>query len=480
MKNRGKETLIYFIGTIMLSILNFIISILYGNMFTTNDFGVYSLVYSSYALISQLLIGWVSQSIIRFYKKNNDKTLKSSIYTFHIIASFLLIILFNIIIIFAGFKGEEKILYILFTITYFFESFILITNTLLRSENNSKQYSKNVVLNGFLKIISLLVLYYIFGFTTVIIIVISLLLSEIIQTLYLTYKYKLYNYISFKSIDKTLLIEMFKYGYPLIGVSITSWVLNVSDRFIIKLFYNNSEVGIYSYSYTIANSIIMLVIQFIMLGAYPNIINTWENNGKKETIDLIKNYLNVYLLIVVPMCIGFVALGSEFFRIVINKTYYSGYITFIITAIGIALLGLSQYTNKIFELHKKTKTILWLNIMAAVINIILNFIFIPIYGPYFGAVTTGVSFIIYIIISALLGKKYLKLEIDIKKTSIITISSIIMFLVICIYKSVIGVNSIYSFGVIVLLGIMIYFYIILKFDVINIKELWRIFKNDKK
>ena len=180
------------------------------------------------------------------------------------------------------------------------------------------------------------------------------------------------------------------------------------------------------------------------------------------------------------MCFGFVALGSEFFRIVINETYYSGYITFIITAIGIALLGLSQYTNKIFELHKKTKTILWLNIMAAVINIILNFIFIPIYGPYFGAVTTGVSFIIYIIISALLGKKYLKLEIDIKKTSIITISSIIMFLVICIYKSVIGVNSIYSFGVIVLLGIMIYFYIILKFDVINIKELWRIFKNDKK
>ena len=476
MKSKGKETLIYFIGTVLLSILNFIISILYGNMFSSNDFGVYSLSFSTYTLISQLLIGWVSQSIIRFYKEKDNKKLANSIYTFHIIASFILILIFNLIIFLSNLDYDLKLLYVIFTIIYFFESFILITNTILRSKNDSKQYSKNVVLNGFLKIFSLLILYYIVGIKVVTVIAISLLVSEVIQTIYLTYKYKLHNYISIKMTDVKLLLEMFKYGYPLIGVSITSWILNVSDRYIIRIFYSNSEVGIYSYSYTIANSIIMLVMQFIMLGAYPNIINTWETKGKKDTIDLIKRYLNVYLFIIIPMCLGFVVLGKDFFRLVINKNYFDGYLIFIITSIGIALLGFSQYTNKIWELMKKTKAILALNVMAAAINIILNFIFIPIYGSYFGAVTTGVSFVIYILVSLLLGRKYIKLELDIEKFLKILISSGLMVAFILISKCLINISNIYIFGFVVFIAVIVYIISIFALDVININELKSIFK----
>ena len=477
MKNKGKETLIYFIGTILLSILNFVISILYGNMFSTNDFGIYSLAFSTYTLISQLLIGWYEKSIIRFYNnKKDNESLVSSVYSFHIITSILLILLFNLIIVFSPIGNTEKYLYTIFSITYFFESFLLITNTILRSKNNSKQYSKNVVLNGFLKIISLLLLYYVLGIKIVLIIAISLLITEIIQSIYLTIKYKIHKNISLKNIDYKLLKEMFKYGYPLIGVSLTSWILNVSDRYIVRLFYSNSEVGIYSYSYTIANSIIMLVIQFIMLGAYPNIVNTWENKGKKDTVELIKKYLNVYSLIIIPLCFGFIFLGKEFFKLVINEAYYDGYIIFIITSIGIALLGFSQYTNKVWELLKKTHTILILNIMAAVINIILNFIFIPIYGSYFGAITTVISFIIYIIISLLLGRKYIKLEIDTEKSLKIIISSLIMVITILIAKHIFAIDSILKFGILVFLAIIIYFIAIMCLKTFDIADLKKIIK----
>lgn len=476
MKNKGKETIIYFIGTIILSVLNFIISILYGNMFSTNDFGMYSLTFSTYTLISQLLIGWVSQSIIRFYNKNDNNKLVNSIYTFHIIASSILILLFNLIIVFSNINILEKFLYSIFSIAFFFESYLLITNTILRSKSDSKQYSKNVVFNGFLKIITLLILYYVFGIKIVSVIALSLLISEIIQSVHLTIKYKLYNYITLKRIDYKLLKEMFKYGYPLIGVSITSWILNVSDRYIIKLFYTNSEVGVYSYSYTIANSIIMLVIQFIMLGAYPNIVSTWENKGKKDTIELIKKYLNIYLLIIIPMCFGFITLGKDFFNLIINKSYYDGYLIFIITSIGIALLGFSQYTNKIWELLKKTKTILILNLFAALLNIILNLIFIPIYGSYFGAVTTAISFVIYIIISLILGKKHMKLEIDIEKLFKILIASFIMVIVIMIAKYLLIIDSIAKFLLAVISSIIIYFIAVFGLKIIDFNEVKNMIK----
>ena len=60
-----KETGMYLIGTVMVSILGFILSILYSKMFNPYDYGIYSLVYSTYSLITNIYGGWISLSMIR-------------------------------------------------------------------------------------------------------------------------------------------------------------------------------------------------------------------------------------------------------------------------------------------------------------------------------------------------------------------------------------------------------------------------------
>ena len=66
MFEKVKETGIYFIGTIGVAILSFVISLLYSNMFTTADYGLYNLIAALYSLLYQLFTGWMTHSILRY------------------------------------------------------------------------------------------------------------------------------------------------------------------------------------------------------------------------------------------------------------------------------------------------------------------------------------------------------------------------------------------------------------------------------
>ena len=73
-------------------------------MFLPNDYGIYSIVFSLYSLISQLFVGWISQAILRFYNKDNEKELMGTLYLMHSIFSFFEISLLPFFLIFCLFS----------------------------------------------------------------------------------------------------------------------------------------------------------------------------------------------------------------------------------------------------------------------------------------------------------------------------------------------------------------------------------------
>ena len=472
---RSKETLIYLIGTIIVSVLGFILSVLYSSMFTPSDYGKYSLILSLYSLFSQFFFGWIPLSFIRNYmlysKNNKSDKLISSLMILHLLFSTIFCLLINTLCVFTKIDKFYKILVFIFSLIYYFENQILLINSLMRVSGKSKEYSKNTTINSFLKIIFVILLFYIFKFKSVLIISLSLLISEFIQFVYLMFKNKLFYMFSFDKFEFKIIKEMIKYGYPLIGISITCWILNVSDRYIIQLFNSAADVGIYSYSYNLSNSIFNMLMQFIMLGAFPNIVKAWEKSGKNSAELVIKDYLNLFFLIVLPACAGVIALSNQFFTIFTNESYVNGYSVFLITSIGISILGFSQYTNKVWELTKRTKTLFVLNVVTAILNIIFNFICIPVFGYQAAAFTTTVCYLIYVVISLILSRKIMKLKIDYNQFFKILCSTLIMFLFLVMLKKTILIDNILMFLVSVVGAIIIYIICVFLFKIINFKDI---------
>ena len=475
-----KETGIYFLGTILVSILGFILSILYSKMFTPYDYGVYSLVYSTYSLITSLYSGWLAVSMIRnaekYIKAKKENVFFGSFYQLQLIMWIIFLLAGNIVNIFLPVENNFKIMLFLFTLVYFFEYAILLTNTILRVKQNAKQYNKNTIINNLLKIFLLLFSYYILKIKNIPVIVITLLISELIQYIYLFNKVGLKKYYRKNLLDRNIIKKMFLYGFPLIGVSVTNWILNTSDRYIIRLFYTSSEVGLYSYAYSLGNSLFSLLMQFIMLGAYPNIVKAWENDGRKKTEEVIKTYLRIYLLIIIPACVGVMAVAQNFFKAFTGEQYQSSYLVFIITCIGIAFLGLTQYSNKVWELKEKTKNILILNIMAAIINIILNFILIPTLGYQMGAITTLLAYVVYFIVSLIWSKNMLTIKVNFKSLLKVIVASIVMYLSI-ILINLISINVTIKLFMQVFIGIIIYGIVLILIKEINFEELKNMKKN---
>ncbi len=479
-KQDVKETIIYFIGTVLVSILGFIMSVLYSKMFKPYDYGVYSLVYSLYNLLLNIYAGWISLSIIRnakvYKNKNQSNELFSSFFLLHIIMSFAFFVIVNGVTSFLNLNTLYKELMFIFSLIYFFEEELLIINTYLRSEGNAKQYSLNTSINSFLKVAFLILIFFIIKCKNVTAIAYSLLLSEIVQCIYLYKKLKLSQFYKTKKVNFEIIKSMFIYGMPLIGVSVTNWILNVSDRYIIRFFYSESEVGLYSYAYTLGNSIFNLLTSFIMLGAYPKIVKAWEDEGKESAINVIKKYLTVYFLIIIPAILGACFISKDFFYLFTEKSYQSGYGVFNITCIAISILGLSNYINKTWELNSNTKMIFILYVLTAVLNIILNFTMIPKYGYWVAALTTLISCSFYLVMAFILSRKTLKITIEFKKLFYICLSSLTMIAFMKLFILLVSKITLLTFIAQILIGIITYFLAIMFFKIIDIKDIMDFFK----
>ena len=485
MKREKKEVILYFISTSIISVLGFVLSILYSKMFSPSDYGIYSLAWSTYNLMLNIYAGWISSSIIRCFQEYKDKGKINNFYGTFLQLQFKMGLLFiavpNIVVLLLNVNSLFKILFFILTLSYFFEESILIINTYLRAEKNVKQYNTNTILNNILKIVLVLLIYYIFGVKSVIAITITLVSTELIQYIYLLIKLKLSKYYSKKLFDKQIVKEMFRFGFPLIGTAVTSWILSTSDRYVIQFFWSSEEVGLYSYAYSLGNSLFKLLIQFIMLSAYPNIVIAWEKEGKEKTENVIRSYLRIYFLVLIPALVGVIGVAKDFFEAFTDIRYQSCYDVFILTCASLAVVGITHYTNKAWELTKKTSQILKYNVIVSLINIGLNILLIPLYGYKIAVITTLVSYFIYLIISVIKTRNILKLRINYKSLIKVIISSLCMFgAIICFELIPLNINVTYRLIIKIIGGVIVYSVFILLLREVKVQETIAAIKTVKK
>lgn len=459
MLEKIKETGIYFIGTIGVAVISFVISLLYSDMFTTDDYGLYSLIAALYNLLYQLFTGWMTHSILCFYPKEKDNENAKSLRNTMLFVLFVVSAIFVIIICAGSFIYRTSPLLrqmcIVYIGVFFFEGLLLIFNTFIQAEGNSKQYSINTILNSIIKSVAIVVLYYIIGFKSVTVIIVSLLTAELVQSIYIFVKYKWGKIINVKWISKNLLRQVIKFGYPLIAVSVIFNVLTYSDRYIIRLFQTTSQVGLYSYGYNMGNALFYTMTNGIMLGAYPRLTKEWVASGRKKTEEMMTEYLNMFCYLMIPATVGVIVTGSRIIQTLCNQNYWASSSVFVITCISYTAYGFAQYTNKAWELTTNTKVILRLNIISAVLNIVLNFWLIPKFGYVIAAVTTLISFVIYIILSVFLSRRIFTFRFGKKNMINIIISSSVMLAVLCVLENHLK-KGLMMLAVEILIGVVVY------------------------
>lgn len=179
-----------------------------------------------------------------------------------------------------------------------------------------------------------------------------------------------------------------KLSAPLIGYAFAAQILSVSDRMMISKMVGNDAVGIYSTLYTVS-SISLLVWTAINSSFIPYLyqnIEKKENRIKELSLALMGSYAIIAVMLTF--------LAPEIVKILATKEYYEAVYIMPPIAAGVFLTSVSNMYSNLLIYHKKTNYIMYSSIIAAIINLILNYICINIFGYMAAAYTTLVAYIV--------------------------------------------------------------------------------------
>ena len=238
---------------------------------------------------------------------------------------------------------------------------------------------------------------------------------------------------------------------PLVGYSVASQILTVSDRMMISQMVGNSAVGIYSTLYTVS-SLSLLVWQAVHSSFVPYIFRNIENGG-----DGIKRVSSQLMTFYAAVAVLMTFLAPEIVRILATEEYCEAIYIMPPIAAGVFFTSFANLYSNIAVYYKKTKYVMYPAIIAAVSNLILNYIFIKIYGYMAAAYTTLFSYILFALFQGVWAKKICK-EHGIESGTIYNDRYMIALAVITTLISLSGIlfygNTILRYGIVILLVVV--------------------------
>lgn len=227
---------------------------------------------------------------------------------------------------------------------------------------------------------------------------------------------------------------------PLIGYSIASQILSVSDRMMISKMVGNSAVGIYGTLYTVS-SLSLMVWMAINASFEPYLYQNMEN-PKSKIKKLSISMLGMYSLVAILL----VYLAPEIVRILATDEYYKGIYIMPPVAGGVYFIAVSNLYSDILVYLKRTKIIMISSAIAAVLNVILNYIMIEAYGYMAAAYTTLLSYVVMAVLLAIWANREFKkhiTEVDFVYDNKIILAMSIITLVISLFAILI-----YDYGIV--------------------------------
>lgn len=187
--------------------------------------------------------------------------------------------------------------------------------------------------------------------------------------------------------DMTRIKSILKVSVPLLPHAIASMIITVSDRFFISEMVGNDAVGIYTVGYSFGMVVALITDAFIKAWSpwfYKNILI----NKSSVKIQIVRNSF----FYIIGLCI-FVFIYAYMAEIllpyVIDERYFEATDYLFGICFSYLIFGIYQIFFPYLVFANKTHFVSIASISAAIVNVILNFYFIPIYSTM-GAVYSSV------------------------------------------------------------------------------------------
>ena len=234
--------------------------------------------------------------------------------------------------------------------------------------------------NQFFYIILLFIIYS-FMPTSIFWVFIALYTKDIFIIARLIHKYK-FN-IKIK-LNNKLLFETIKYGiFPMLSALLITMNYNI-DIIILRFFVDFKNIGYYSVGVSLANQV------WLIPDAFKDVL--FSKTSRSDAIDDIKMSIKVNLYISIFIILSIALLGKPIIQILYGSEYLPAYSITVIIFGGLIPMIFYKMIISLFNARGKQKLSFWILLLSVLINVVMNFILIPLYGNIGAAISSVVSY----------------------------------------------------------------------------------------
>jgi O-antigen/teichoic acid export membrane protein len=410
----AKDVLIYGIATVFIQLSSVILIPLITKTLGAHDYGIWAQSQVTISLAMTLSLLGLTVSMLRFLPaKTNAEEIQEEFYSvFYVIAAASLIlsiifIVFADFIAAAFFGGATEVVRVtgLIILVYSLDTAFL---TLFRAFQQVKKYSLFMIANTYGQIG--LIAYLALNGHGILSIVLAVLSVQALLLFILFYIIKAQ--IGFKRPHFLRMKEYFNFGMPTVTMSLASWVIYSSDRYVIAYFLGATFVGIYSAAYTLGSIIVMFagVVGFVL----PPLLSKLYDEGRISEVKTLLSYSLKYLLaLAIPFVFGAAVLAKPVLILFSTAEIAGeGYLVMSLITLAMLLACANSVIFLILVLVKKMKLAGAIYVIVAAISLGLNILVVPYLGILGAAITALISYSLVLGLITYYSLKEFKFTID--------------------------------------------------------------------
>lgn len=180
------------------------------------------------------------------------------------------------------------------------------------------------------------------------------------------------------------------FNLPLVPHYLSQIILNSADRIMISNMIGTEQAGIYSLAYNISQ------IMTLFNTALMQTLSPWiYEKIKQKQLHKLSGIAYTSLITIAIFNLILIVFAPEIVRFFAPSAYYNAIWVIPPVAMSVYFMFAYDFFAKFGFYYEKTKFIMLASVIGALLNIILNWIFIPIFGYYAAGYTTLACYIIY-------------------------------------------------------------------------------------
>ena len=388
-----QHTMIYGVGYITTRLVTFLLLPLYTNQLSAAEYGLVALVFAFLAFMNHIYNFGLDSALMRFYGEDDDPKQKSKVLSTAIWMVLAVSMVFSATVYFLYrpigqiLMGGDYILIKYAALILYLDCIIRVPFALLRMEGRPVRFIALRMLNVILTLG--LNIYYLTVLKTGVIGVFqaTLIASAVTAVAIYAVTFLKIRFTFSGSLAKDLLL----FGLPFIPMGLATAAMEMLNRKIIEVLLDREAVGIFS-AYFKLGIFIQLVATAFYYAWQPFFMKAGPQDTSRPVFARVLTYF-------AAVSLGFWVIISLFIKEIVSfkigSTYligpdYWGYELLVpLFLLAYVFYGINLVFLPGVYFEKKTRYLAYVTILAAAVNVGLNFILIPLLGLY-GSATASV------------------------------------------------------------------------------------------